>query len=908
MSKQLECQRFIFKIHSSRLREAKWKLTLTIEEARKNEEVISLASSQVLRWIDELNGITDANEAARAIKESIDRIRREENSLKNRRAIKQLYKDLDAIQFKADYMCLIIDKEKDYHKACKGFSINGVNYVRLLGTNGGIKNSTIVFVSERLAPELRRRIENGRNESVPLVPAKFEAYKALTCSASTPVSLPNGLLVVKDCETVFKDNTIYLDDECDGEPTMTPRPEVEIKLDASDGFGLMLPCLAERWSQELQLDYTACGFNTRFSFEKGMVYAFDFISFARDIADNYIVKDVWGNEVDIRDVELILTESMLKLWDSYDSCDDYLENCENNRYTFGVAKVCPKQLEDERHLNYQFIQSYNLNDEEIEELISPTINEFKDVLSGDWSKAVLFLRGTNINENNIASSPDDITKAMMINHNVYNDPFVRSYIYQTIKHRIEEAKVGVIKVHGNYSIASGDPYALCQSIFGLEVTGLLSRGQIYNKHWVDNGADNLACFRAPMTCHNNIRLVHPCSNPEIDYWYQYMTTCTIFNAWDTCMAALNGMDFDGDLVMLTDNNVLVSKHRALPTIMCVQRKAAKKIPTEEDIITSNINSFGNDIGKITNWITSMFEVQSHFDEDSEEYKTLEYRIKCGQLQQQNAIDKAKGIISKPMPKEWHDRHSCNIIQSPTDNKLYRSIVADKKPYFMCYIYPDLMRKYKKFIKNTDRNAMRDFGLSVNELRSIPYGELTDRQKDFLYYYEVSMPVGIGDCVMNKICRRFEEEFDNYFKEKAEPSEFDYRILKSNASYTDAQYRSIKLLYDEYNTRLRSIAITSTLHRWQNEDIETTRNLFKKHFIRSCQTACSNSATLCNIILDICYKRSNTKKFAWDMCGSEIIKNLLRSNNLQISFPVEDKYGDIEYCGKLYKIHTGEIYI
>ena len=104
------------------------------------------------------------------------------------------------------------------------------------------------------------------------------------------------------------------------------------------------------------------------------------------------------------------------------------------------------------------------------------------------------------------------------------------------------------------------------------------------------------------------------------------------------MSALNGMDFDGDLVMLTDNPVLLRRHKKIPALMCAQRRAEKKIPTEEDFIKSNIDSFGNDIGKTTNWITSMFEVQSHFEKDSREYKELDYRIKCGQLYQQNAIN------------------------------------------------------------------------------------------------------------------------------------------------------------------------------------------------------------------------------------------------------------------------------
>lgn len=83
--------------------------------------------------------------------------------------------------------------------------------------------------------------------------------------------------------------------------------------------------------------------------------------------------------------------------------------------------------------------------------------------------------------------------------------------------------------------------------------------------------------------------------------------------------------------MLTDNKVLVENLRELPAIMCVQRRASKKIVTEDDAVAANIASFGDEIGKTTNWITSMFEVQSHFDKESEEYKVLDYRIKCGQL-------------------------------------------------------------------------------------------------------------------------------------------------------------------------------------------------------------------------------------------------------------------------------------
>jgi hypothetical protein len=83
--------------------------------------------------------------------------------------------------------------------------------------------------------------------------------------------------------------------------------------------------------------------------------------------------------------------------------------------------------------------------------------------------------------------------------------------------------------------------------------------------------------------------------------------------------------------------------RKLPTIFCGQKSATKIEPSEDDLVRSNIASFGDDIGRITNYITSMYDVQAQFDPDSEEYKVLDYRIKCGQFAQQNAIRKS-GVI------------------------------------------------------------------------------------------------------------------------------------------------------------------------------------------------------------------------------------------------------------------------
>lgn len=866
-----------------------------------------MADSNTLRFIDDINHLYDADERAADIQRKIRMLQKQETTRVNRKEIRRLYSELDEVQFKPDYMCLIIDKIEHYDKACKdGFYINGIHYERLLGTNGGVKNSTIVFVSSRIAPELKRRLENGRDLSKPLVPAKFESYKALSCSGSTPVSLPHGICVVPDCVTHFKSNVIYINDETSDEPIMEYRENEPVELIDSDGYGLMLPSLAERWSQELGLDYVMSGANTRFSWEKGMVFCFDFLEFADKVAGTRLIKDAWGNEVDLSNIELILTTSQLKLWDSYKSFDDYLDNCLKNGYTFGIPKVCPKELENERYLNYQFIQSFQLTDEQIEELIQPTIQEIKDILGLDYKKSILFLKGMFLNENNLWKVENDFAKALMVDPEMINDPFVRNRIYQMIRKRIKDAKVGVIKVSGNYSIISGDPYSLCQSMFGLEVTGLLKAGELYNKYWIDKGAEYVSCFRAPMTCHNNICKLKVANTEDMQHWYRYMTTCTILNSWDTTTHATNGADKDGDMYLLTDNKVLVENTLNSPAIMCVQRKAAKKVIEESDLILANKNSFGDEIGKTTNRITTMFDVQAQYAPGSQEYEVLDYRIKCGQLFQQNSIDKVKGIIAKPMPKEWYNRdanrqdEADSEIES-TKKEFNLRIVADRKPYFMRYIYPDLMKKYNTYMTNANKKALREFGLDIKGIMA--QEELTDEQVAFLEYFDWKLPVGDHDCVQNKICKRIEEEFDGYVKKNPPPAPFDYTVLKTSMEYTKSQYALIAELYEEYTQKVQEFMVESYYKRMDQDDAIVGKALLLRNFKQLCNEICSNAEQLCNIVLDLCYRNNRSKQFAWDMCGTQIIENLLNKNGRKLSFPVSDDNGDIEFGGQRFSMST-----
>lgn len=512
--------------------------------------MISLAESTCIRMIEDIVGV-DSRAAATQLREiaaQVRELRKQPKSREQIRELKALYRQQGEIQYLPEYLCVVSTTQAAFKRACKGFSVNGTRYGRLVGTTGGVKNSTVVFAAETgrngapVLEELRRRINNGRDMTKEFVPAKLEAYRALVCSASTPLSPPRGVLVVDDCVTHFKSSYILVEDGEGDEPVMSVVENGDVELIDSDGYGLMSPELARRWGYDLRLDYRPAGLCLRNSFCKGMAFAFDFHEFAEAVVGSYEVTDIWGQKHDIRSIDLILTASMLKLWDSYGSWEEYQRNCDANGYCFSATKATPKELDVERRLNYQFIASYLLSDDDVWELVEPTLTELTDVMGEDYAKTLLFLRGTKLTEETAWSMDTPWVAALMADERMLGDPYVQHQLKGLVKKRVREAKFGKLKVHGNFSVISGDPFALCQHIWGLPVKGILKAGEIYNRYWAEDGAKELAAFRAPMSSHHNIAKVRPQAGWSAAHWYQYMDTVTVLNCHDLITHSLNGAD------------------------------------------------------------------------------------------------------------------------------------------------------------------------------------------------------------------------------------------------------------------------------------------------------------------------------------------------------------------------------
>jgi len=193
-------QQYILKLHSDKILKAKKDLKISLGQARSNGELVSLSDSNCLRMIDNINEVDriSVQNKINSIRKEINILKKEKTSVSNKKEIRSLYSELDKLQYKPEYLSVTMSKISDFQKLNKGFKINGIEYKRLVGTASGVKVNNVIYCAvknkqgKNIYDEITKRMNCGRDLEKKIVAGKFEAYKALTCSASVPVPCPEG--------------------------------------------------------------------------------------------------------------------------------------------------------------------------------------------------------------------------------------------------------------------------------------------------------------------------------------------------------------------------------------------------------------------------------------------------------------------------------------------------------------------------------------------------------------------------------------------------------------------------------------------------------------------------------------------------------------------------------------------
>ena len=262
-----------------------------------------------------------------------------------------------------------------------------------------------------------------------------------------------------------------------------------------------------------------------------------------------------------------------------------------------------------------------------------------------------------------------------------------------------------------------------------------------------------------------------------------------------------------------------------------------------------------------------------------------------------------------MPEYWHSYRD-NVVRDGDDpdtikrKQFNQSIAASHKPYFMIYVYPQFKQRVESYIKNSNSNIRKrfvDYNIhNIEELRE--FEPKTDEMREFIKYYDDQKPYGNNNCVINRICRLYESEFPSFSALRAKADEFDYSILKSGVQYSRQSYDEIAILYQRYRNEVDSFYQQSQLSPSNVVDPKLQHEEFIKRFQMMASAICPNQYELCDILLDLCYRREGSKQFVWDVSGDIIIENLLNRNDHLLSFPSHSG-NEFEYCGEHFSMKT-----
>lgn len=820
--------------------------------------------------------------------------------------------------FVSDIISVEAKTKTEYRKLAKaGFYVNGVRYVRFSASAGQIRHNTVLFINAEISEQITKSLMCGLDEKVKeFNMAKLSAYYALATSSVLWVSTPR-VCVVKDFFTIIPKQKIdWICNADDGKKYVEER-EVDVELNSADGQGLIDPQLAQKWSEEMGLDYIASSYVVRSVWVKGNLVPFDFRAYAKQHGITRIY-DRWGYGHNIDEIDCLLSESQFKMYKYYSSWEEYNSIAIANGIKWGISRY-NRKFDDEWVLtNYQYIQVLDIDKEDIKTLIEPTINWLSKICSGNPLYALLYTFGgfSNFGDSEDAIEYNDVytraqnlaMQAVVRDSNFLQDTYVQNKIYRNIIESINRTKIGKIWTRGNYQFMISDPIAQCRSALGLDPTGEIPSDCIYSNFWNQRlkGKDVILA-RSPCLDKHEINRCSLYHSSEADYWYQYIQTGIIYSIYDTSVCRHSDSDFDGDIVYSTDNEVFLkgcAKDYTNPIMYDKTAAPSHKI-NHRNFVETDIRGFGTKVGTYSNYSTVIEAMMAVFTKDEQERQRAELYTRKKLLREINGqeIDRIKGVEAKGPDKEtWLKFQKIE----PDDDDItkaekyyHNSLVISKKPYFFRYLYPELNKKFKQYENSYNEISKCMFGVKFKKL--LTKKDKTEKETILVKRYHKFSPLINSNCSMNLLCRELESiDFDiQYAKDNKsmlpyiEDYEIDSELLE--------KFRG---MYRKYSNKKALTYVNYVYNGYAEEDyremrfsiMDAIRDEIQEEFWKMNLTPMEALTYI--RALSKTYGKFNWA-FAWDLLQESILGCIEAQDALA---PVEAENGE-EYLGHKYVLRV-----
>lgn len=510
-----------------------------------------------------------------------------------------------------------------------------VKYVPFEKSASMARAGSMIFIDQRLYQPMEKRLRLGLDFcGTPISASKLYAYTSLYLSNAKRIDENPAFILNEETVIVLEDKThsgtipvrvISGEDAGESEDAAglqkwdirefeSEERASEFTINYFDGEGLISPKYADYINDVLHRQYgmsgTATSFQIRMPFVKGMLHQVDFHSFFCETLEipscsNVFIKDAFGKQRSLEKVQIILTQSMLKMFkwimNPKISGIKEKENCMtlyfdrfrryDHAFHVGVTDMNMARTGKAR-LSHQFLNTLALSEEELKEIVQ----EHAGFVSSEGSDRNLIteLAGSTLQDEDDDTSFDNHVDAgeTWITVAKYNtaflkDPKVKGMLKGVRYSLLKDIGRGRLAVSGTTRFLSGDLLVfLAWMIKKSDALSETERENLYNslkgsglrstKFFVADCVPGTELFRhakklrldskqyygllrSPHLSRNEQCSLRPYIPHEEDIYSRYfghLKGILMVPGNSYVPQALGGADFDGDLVnIITDERV-----------------------------------------------------------------------------------------------------------------------------------------------------------------------------------------------------------------------------------------------------------------------------------------------------------------------------------------------------------------
>ena len=379
-----------------------------------------------------------------------------------------------------------------------------------------------------------------------------------------------------------------------------------IKHIALDGAGFVTPNMAatiksklnETLEKSKKIDYHLSWFGIRSAMAtKGLLVKFDFKKYLKEEhgLNKLIVKDFWGNDVDLMKVDVIMNASMTKWCKWFESHEEYKNLIQDDKYneyreileSLYIVKVNKEQAKHATETNYQILSNLALTEKELDDIAAEEDLMFKNaILETDedisWATRRLMLGDVAREDQNELSASTKAHKLLQLDSEMNKTASTFELINRLVNKKVNEFAGGSIYIRGNYKTIIKDPISYFESLvevsknqekyiykiekdkqIGEEIKILKGiKGQISEKglkcntNYVAGETGKRVLGRCPLNSPGELIRTELVKNEILEKYFGDLSNDIIFYSFDDTMMKQSGADEDLDITLVINNDVI----------------------------------------------------------------------------------------------------------------------------------------------------------------------------------------------------------------------------------------------------------------------------------------------------------------------------------------------------------------